>query len=84
VHRVVPRERVVVEAQALARELEGRSAFALGRTKLLLHAGSTLADQLERERLAIADCGESPEGREGIAAFLGKRTPNYRAARERG
>jgi 2-(1,2-epoxy-1,2-dihydrophenyl)acetyl-CoA isomerase len=85
VHREVPRERVAAETQALARELEGRAAVALGRTKLLLHAAaaSSLADQLERERLAIAECGDAPEGREGISAFLGKRRPDYRGARRR-
>jgi 2-(1,2-epoxy-1,2-dihydrophenyl)acetyl-CoA isomerase len=86
VHRVVARDRVLAEAQALARDLEGRAATALGKTKLLLHASaaSSLADQLERERLAIAECGDSPEGREGVAAFLDKRAANYRAARRSG
>jgi len=83
VHRVVPRDRVAAETLALARELEGRAAAAIGHTKLLLHAAaaSALAEQLERERLAIAECGDSPEGREGVTAFLAKRPPDYRSAR---
>lgn len=84
-NRVVPRAEVVAEARALAGKLASRSRHALASAKALLGASleSDLGQQLERERLAIAAAAASPEGREGIAAFLGKRAPDYPAARRK-
>jgi 2-(1,2-epoxy-1,2-dihydrophenyl)acetyl-CoA isomerase len=81
--RVVPRDDVVTEACALARTLAGRSQHALARVKELLAASATasLPEQLERERHAIADAADSPEGREGLRAFVERRPPDFRAAR---
>ena len=33
--------------------------------------------QIERERKALAACGEHPEGQEGLKAFAEKRKPRY-------
>jgi 2-(1,2-epoxy-1,2-dihydrophenyl)acetyl-CoA isomerase len=46
--------------------------------KLLLSTyASTLEDQLEREAGLISECADSADGKEGIAAFLGKRKPEF-------
>lgn len=85
VNRVVPRDQVIAEARAMAEKLAGRARHALGAAKALLAAShdSDLGQQLERERLAIAAAADSPEGREGIAAFLGKRSADFAAARSK-
>lgn len=45
---------------------------------MVLAAGqNTVADQLDLERDAMADAVVAPEGREGIAAFLEKRKPEF-------
>jgi len=55
---------------------------AIARTKALMLSSleSSLADTLERERVAIADCADSPEGVEGLDAFLQKRAADFLAA----
>jgi 2-(1,2-epoxy-1,2-dihydrophenyl)acetyl-CoA isomerase len=52
---------------------------ALGRTRQLLLSsfGATLESQMEEEARAIAESGRSADGREGIAAFLAKRTAHF-------
>jgi 2-(1,2-epoxy-1,2-dihydrophenyl)acetyl-CoA isomerase len=51
----------------------------LGEAKRLLLSGATesLESQMERESRAIAALVASADGQEGIAAFLGKRTPEF-------
>jgi 2-(1,2-epoxy-1,2-dihydrophenyl)acetyl-CoA isomerase len=39
--------------------------------------GATLETQMEEEARAIAESGRSADGREGIAAFLAKRTAHF-------
>jgi 2-(1,2-epoxy-1,2-dihydrophenyl)acetyl-CoA isomerase len=81
-HRVFPREALADEVAALAQRLADAPARALGTTKLLLLKGLTadLALHLDDERGAISKGGALPEGREGIAAFVGKRPPRFRSA----
>jgi methylglutaconyl-CoA hydratase len=52
---------------------------AMAAAKMLLHATQTLpADELRSLTIArIAELRVSPEGQEGIRAFLEKRTPNF-------
>jgi 2-(1,2-epoxy-1,2-dihydrophenyl)acetyl-CoA isomerase len=82
---VVPDDDVVAEAEALARRLADGPVRALGRTKSLLRADRTLADQLDAEAASIAE-SVADEGREGIAAFRERRPPRFSAveASERG
>ncbi|MBY4571042.1 enoyl-CoA hydratase [Gordonia sihwensis] len=50
--------------------------------RLLHHsATSTLGDQLTAESASIAALGSTPEGVEGVDAFVAKRAPDYAAAR---
>jgi 2-(1,2-epoxy-1,2-dihydrophenyl)acetyl-CoA isomerase len=55
---------------------------AFGATKRLLRASSTATfeEQLSAEADTIAGLAASPVGREGVAAFLGKRPPEFRSA----
>jgi 2-(1,2-epoxy-1,2-dihydrophenyl)acetyl-CoA isomerase len=69
--------RVADVTQALA---DGPTA-AYGATKVLLRDSwlAGLDDHLDGEADSIATLAGTPEGREGVAAFLGKREPDFRA-----
>lgn len=79
VNRVVPDDRLLDEALALADQLAAGPTRAFGETKRLLHASWTtpMETQLEMESQAIARMVESVDGREGVAAFLEKRAPTF-------
>jgi len=77
----------VVEEAALERDgadLAGRLASgavaSMGAVRKLLHESfaSGLASQMDRELSSIAIAGESAEGREGVSAFLERRSPDFR------
>ncbi len=67
-------------AQELAARLADGPAAALAVGKRLIDQArlNTLKDQLELEAEGIATAIGGPEGREGIAAFLEKREPDFR------
>lgn len=75
---------VLAVAHARAEALALGPTRALATTRRLLHdsATATLEDQLEAESLAISEGGGTPEGREGIAAFLERRQPRFSPAPE--
>lgn len=77
VSRVV--DDVKSEAEALAKELANGATLALGTAKKLLHLGwrEPLETQMEHEAEAIARMIASPDGQEGIAAFVEKREPKF-------
>jgi 2-(1,2-epoxy-1,2-dihydrophenyl)acetyl-CoA isomerase len=79
VNQVVADDQVLPAALDLARQLAQGPTVALGETKRLILAGATegLESQMERESRAIAAMAGHAEGREGIAAFLGKRPPRF-------
>lgn len=85
VHRVVPAARLAEEAQALAAQLARRPTEVLGRVKGLINQAfdRPLEAQLEDERRQIAAAADSPEGREGLAAFVEKRAPDFVGAERR-
>lgn len=68
------------EGMALARDLSNGAVAAMGQARGLLHEAflSTFADQMDREVQNIVDAAGRPEGREGIAAFLAGRAPDFR------
>jgi enoyl-CoA hydratase/carnithine racemase len=74
-NRVVPGEKLIEEAYALARRLRDGPSYALGVTKELLEfeAGTDLETALEMEAMAQARCMETPDFHEGYRAFVEKR-----------
>lgn len=80
VNRVAKSDELEEATLELANRLAEMPTGALGRAKRLLNASfqNTLERQLELEREAIAQAGNSEEGREGMAAFFEKRDPQYR------
>jgi 2-(1,2-epoxy-1,2-dihydrophenyl)acetyl-CoA isomerase len=79
VTRVVDSESLVDEAQQLTVGLAGGPTGAFGATKRLVAQGlsSDFGTQLDREARSIAAAATSPEGSEGVAAFLAKRSPRF-------
>ncbi len=79
VERVVPREQLMDAVLELARTLAARSPHALAVLKELARETRDLpiAEGLRREARAFARCLGSEDGREGVAAFLEKREPQW-------
>jgi len=78
VNQVVADEQVLVAAHELATRLASGPRGAYGVVKRLLGDSEPgLEPQLARESAAIACQGQTEEAREGISAFLGKRSPKY-------
>lgn len=77
--RAVDDASLASEADELAGTLARSATAALGRTRALLMAsyGASFEGQMEAEARAIALGGNGAEGREGIAAFLEKRKPDW-------
>jgi 2-(1,2-epoxy-1,2-dihydrophenyl)acetyl-CoA isomerase len=77
--RVVPAAALLDEALTLAQSLAAGPATSLGLTKHLLnHAYGPITDFLSLEAMAQAIAFGSEEFGEGVAAFLGKRKPQFR------
>lgn len=79
VTRVVDDDALEDAARALAAELAAASTPALGAAKRLLTTtfGRSLAEQGDLEARAIAGLADTPDGREGIRAFVEKRRPRF-------
>jgi 2-(1,2-epoxy-1,2-dihydrophenyl)acetyl-CoA isomerase len=77
--RVVPDDALEAESNRLARELAAAPTGALGRTKRLVRDAlqRDLETQLDAERADLVSSGATDDAREGITAFLEKRTPSF-------
>ena len=84
--QAVPQGTALEAAHTLADRLASGASATQGVIKALINRaqGSTLAAQMDAERNAMADAIASPEAAEGIAAFLEKRTPQFKKLRDRG
>lgn len=82
VNRAVAREDVLPEALALAREIAGAGPLAVRGTKQALarSANASLPDQLGFEAARQAECYETADLAEGIAAAREKRSPVFEDA----
>ena len=79
VTRVVSQNALLETARNQAVELASGSQGSNAVVKKLLMTSytNTLETQMEIEGRAIAACAAGPDGREGITAFVEKRTPNF-------
>jgi 2-(1,2-epoxy-1,2-dihydrophenyl)acetyl-CoA isomerase len=79
VNQVVADELVLPTALGIAQQLATGPTRAFGKAKRLLLSGATesLESQMEKESRGIAAMVGSADGQEGIAAFLGKRMPEF-------
>jgi enoyl-CoA hydratase/3-hydroxyacyl-CoA dehydrogenase len=76
VNRVVPDHELFDTALAWARKLSEQAPLAIERIKQVSAAGELDAG-LEREKQAFLEAFGSQDAREGISAFLEKRTPRF-------
>lgn len=79
INSVVPDEELMARAMAMAEKLAGAPTEAIGRIKELLEASATndYGAQLELERKAQIQSGQTKDFREGVAAFIEKRPPKF-------
>ncbi|MCG8695898.1 MAG: enoyl-CoA hydratase [Minwuiales bacterium] len=79
VDRVVPDGELMAEAEKLARGFATGPTHAYGAVKRLLSGtfSESLETQMELEARTINALVQSPDGREGVAAFAEKRKPDF-------
>ncbi len=77
--QVVDDDRLMEEVMEMARHLAAQPTKGLGLTKRAFNAsgGNSFEEQLALEREVQTIAGNSRDYREGVAAFLEKRTPRY-------
>jgi enoyl-CoA hydratase/carnithine racemase len=80
VNRVVPRERLADETNALATRIASASShtIAIGKVAFYEQLDRALPDAYEHASEVMAANAVTPDAREGIDAFLGKREPQWR------
>jgi enoyl-CoA hydratase/3-hydroxyacyl-CoA dehydrogenase len=76
-HRVVPDHELLDTATRWAGKLAGQAPLAVEQIKRVSAAGE-LDDGIEAEKAAFERVFDSDDAREGIDAFLSKRTPHFR------
>ncbi|MGH2968007.1 MAG: enoyl-CoA hydratase-related protein [Solirubrobacteraceae bacterium] len=79
VNSVVPDHELFDSALSWARKLSRQAPVALERIKQVSHAGDLDAG-IEAEKRAFAEVFGSEDAREGISAFLEKRTPSFKGS----
>ena len=80
VNRVVPADALMDEVMKLAEEIAAKPAVALKMIKMAVDHGLNmdLTSALMYEKECFALSFTSEDGREGLRAFVEKRTPTYR------
>jgi enoyl-CoA hydratase/3-hydroxyacyl-CoA dehydrogenase len=74
---VVPDHELFDAALAWARKFAGQAPVATEKIKQVSHAAD-LDEGIEAEKQAFAEAFGTEDAREGIGAFLGKRTPQWK------
>ena len=80
VNSIVQADKLAAAAQKLAIEIASGPTQAFGQVKALLDGSfdHSLETQMELEARAIAGLVNTPDGQEGLHAFLGKRKPEFK------
>jgi 2-(1,2-epoxy-1,2-dihydrophenyl)acetyl-CoA isomerase len=80
VWKVYPDDALQAEAARMAKHLANMPTMAYGLTKQALNAsgGNDLATQLEWEAALQSRAGRTEDFREGVNAFVGKRSPQFK------
>ena len=80
VWKVYPQDELMDAARAMAEEFSTAATLGLAKTKqLIAKAGSnSLEEQVVLEAETQGVCGRSHDYKEGVSAFLDKRTPNFK------
>ena len=76
-NRVVPDHELFDTAHAWARKLAGQAPIAVEQVKQVSHKGD-LDEGIGAEKAGFATAFGSEDAKEGISAFLGKRSPSWR------
>jgi 2-(1,2-epoxy-1,2-dihydrophenyl)acetyl-CoA isomerase len=79
VNKVVPDGELMKEAEALAKRLANGPTLSFGSVKRLLNEtfSETLESHMEHEARRVVAMAKTKDGKEGIAAFIEKRRPNF-------
>lgn len=79
VHQVIPQSDLVKNFETLVEKTkaQSRGVFAKNRQLLLDGGARTLAATYEAEAMAMKIAAGTPDGREGIEAFVAKRPPKF-------
>ena len=79
INSVVPDVELMPRALAVAEKLAQSPTAAIGRIKELLEASASndYGGQLELERKAQIQSGQTKDFKEGVAAFMEKRPPKF-------
>lgn len=77
---IMPADSFMEEARAWCARLAEGPTRAFGAAKRLVASSpdSSLETQMEHERRAIAECGGTADFKEGVAAFVEKRLPDFK------
>jgi enoyl-CoA hydratase/3-hydroxyacyl-CoA dehydrogenase len=76
VNRVVPDHELFETALMWARKLAGQAPVAVGLVKAISNRGD-LGEGIEAEKRGFASAFDSEDAKEGIGAFLAKRSPKW-------
>lgn len=79
VNRVVPAESLLEEARKMAKKILTKGPVAIAMAKRAIHEGleMTLKEGLKLEAKLFGELFETSDMREGVKAFLEKRTPHF-------
>lgn len=82
VWKVYPDDKLLAEASAIAKRMAQMPtrAYDLIKQALAVSSGNGLGEQLEVEALMQGQAMATQDHKEGVAAFLQKRTPNFKGA----
>jgi len=86
VNKVVPSDKLLDEAMALAKKIAAKGPVAVSLAKTVIHRGLQVdqASGTAFETNAFALCFASGQAREGMSAFLEKRKPDWGEGRGKG